>query len=67
MPATPTELFTGKKPAIGNLRVFGCPIIVKKYEAKIDGKMAKKATERGIRAVFIGTPENQKKIFNIYT
>jgi uncharacterized membrane protein len=37
MPATPTKLFPGKKPAIGNLGVFGCPVIVKKYEARIDG------------------------------
>jgi hypothetical protein len=26
IPATPIELFTGEQPAIGNLRVFGCPV-----------------------------------------
>ena len=60
MPATPTELFTGKKPAIGNLRVFDCPVIVKKYEARINRKMAKEATERGIRPALLAYPKIKK-------
>ena len=60
MPSTPTELFTSLKQLIANLRVFGCPVVVKKCEPCLDCKVAKKVSERGLRAIFIGLPENQK-------
>jgi transposase InsO family protein len=57
---TPYELCRGHKPAIRDFKVFGCPCVAKKYLATIDGSHQSKQTERGIRGVFIGFPENQK-------
>jgi transposase InsO family protein len=57
---TPYELCRGHKPAILEFKVFGCPCVAKKYLAAIDGSTQSKQTERGIRGVFIGFPENQK-------
>jgi len=59
-PATPHELFTGEKPCISDFRVFGCPVVVKKYVARIDGNATSNQTQRGIRGIFIGFPRNQK-------
>ena len=58
--STPYELFTGKKPLISHFRIFGCPVVAKKWSAQIDGKRKEKTTQRGIRGIFIGFPANQK-------
>jgi hypothetical protein len=59
--STPHELCRGHKPSmIQEFKVFGCPCVAKKYLATIDGSQQSKQTERGIRGVFIGFPENQK-------
>ena len=54
------ELFTGRKPLISQFRVFGCPVVAKKWTVLIDGKRRENSTQRGIRGVFIGFPANQK-------
>ena len=59
-PATPAELFTGNKPTVLHFRVFGCPVVIKKHMAVVDGKPLQKQTQRGVRGIFIGLPPNQK-------
>ena len=59
-PATPTQLFTGQKPIVSHFRVFGCPVVIKKHVARVDGKSLQKQTQRGVRGIFIGFPDNQK-------
>ena len=59
-PTTPAELFTGHNPMVLHFRVFGCPVVIKKHMALIDGKPLQKQTQRGVRGIFIGLPANQK-------
>ena len=64
---TPSELFTGKKPKIGNLRVLFCPVIVKKHTITISDRKEKDAVigttnikavaQQGYRGMFIGLDE----------
>jgi hypothetical protein len=56
--STPYELFQGTKQRIQHFRVFGCPVIVRKWTAadKSNGKQ----TEQGIRGIFFGFELNQK-------
>jgi hypothetical protein len=58
--ASPHELFTGSKPLISNYRVFGCPVVAKRWVVSIDGRETVHCTEKGIRGIFIGFPPNQK-------
>jgi transposase InsO family protein len=58
--ASPHELFTGLKPLISNYRVFGCPVVAKRWVVSIDGRETVHCTEKGIRGIFIGFPPNQK-------
>jgi len=57
---SPFELFTGKKPTISHLRVFGCPVVAKRSALSIEGLTTQHCTEKGIRGIFIGIPSNQK-------
>jgi hypothetical protein len=57
---TPYELFTGRKLLISHFRVFGCPVVAKKWTVQIDGKRKDNNAQCGIRGVFIGFPANQK-------
>jgi hypothetical protein len=59
-PSTPYYLFTDNKPYIAHYRIFGCPIIAKKWLLSSHGQTLTKQTERGIRGIFIGFPSNQK-------
>jgi hypothetical protein len=58
VPSTPHELFFGRKPSIAHLRVFGCPVVIRKWTSSdhTNGKQ----TERGIRGIFIGLDIHQK-------
>jgi len=58
--ASPHELFTGLKPLISNYRVFGCPVVAKRWVVSIDGRETVHCTEKGIRGILIGFPPNQK-------
>ena len=57
--ATPYQLFYGSKPCVAHFRVFGCPTVVKKWTATIDGRRVTNQTQRGIRGIFIGFPRRQ--------
>ena len=61
--ATPFELFLGGRPKIGNLRVFGCPAVRKRYSASerdaTSTHMGRWNLQKGIRCIFIGLPENR--------
>ena len=55
VPKTPFELWTGRKPSLNHLRVWGCPAEVKIYnpfETKLDPKTS--------RCFFIGYPDRAK-------
>jgi hypothetical protein len=58
--ASPHELFTGSKPLIAQYRVFGCPVVAKRWVVSIDGRETVHCTEKGILGTFIGLPPNQK-------
>jgi hypothetical protein len=56
--ATPYELFVGSKPKIHHFRVFGCPLVTKKWSTPQTS--SGKQTKRGIRGIFIGLDNDQK-------
>ena len=37
-PTTPYYLATGQKPVVKHFRVFGCPVVFKRYEVLDNGK-----------------------------
>jgi len=57
--STPYQLFYGQKPRVAHFRVFGCPTVVKKWTATIEGRRVSNQTQRGIRGIFIGFPRRQ--------
>jgi hypothetical protein len=57
---SPFELFTGTKPLVSHLRVFGCPAVAKRSVISVEGLSTQLCTEKGIRGIFIGLPSNQK-------
>jgi hypothetical protein len=52
---TPKEVFTGIKPEVGNLRIFGCPIYIHVPKEKMT-----KMEPSGKKGVFVGYNENSK-------
>ena len=61
-PVTPYELFLGEKPRISHLRVFGCPIVARKWIiTNNEGKTVRnKTSQRSVKGIFIGLPSNQQ-------
>jgi hypothetical protein len=57
-PATPHELFLGEQPKISHFRVFGCPVVARKWSTPQIS--SGKQTERGVRGIFLGMDTNQK-------
>jgi hypothetical protein len=57
-PATPFELYYGKRPKLTRFRVFGCPVIFKVYARKPNLKDYN-ILQRRVRGVFVGLPINQ--------
>jgi hypothetical protein len=55
---TPYTLFMGKKPKINHFRVFGCPVVARKWSTPQHS--SGKQTERGIRGIFLGFDPNHK-------
>ncbi|KAG7564986.1 Integrase catalytic core [Arabidopsis suecica] len=55
VPKTPFELWTGRKPSLRHLRVWGCPAEVKSYNPH-----EKKLDSRTVSGFFIGYPEKSK-------
>jgi hypothetical protein len=58
IPTTPYQLFHGTLPFISTFRVFGSPVVVKRWVTN-QSRMGKH-TERGTRGIFIGFPPNHK-------
>lgn len=57
---TPEELFTGVKPEVGHLRIFGCPVyfhVPKEKRSKLEASRKK--------GMFVGYCENSKA-YKIY-
>ncbi|KAL1214071.1 Retrovirus-related Pol polyprotein from transposon TNT 1-94 [Cardamine amara subsp. amara] len=55
VPKTPFELWTGRKPSLRHLRVWGCPAEVRLYNPH-----EKKLDSRTVSGFFIGYPEKSK-------
>ena len=55
VPKTPFELWTGRKPSLRHLHVFGCPA-----EVRIYNPHERKLDSRTISGFFIGYPEKSK-------
>lgn len=55
VPKTPYELWTGRKPSLRYLRVWGCPVEVRLYNPH-----EKKLDSRTVSGFFIGYPEKSK-------
>jgi hypothetical protein len=56
--ATPRQLSLGTKPCIGHFRIFGCPIVARKWSTVQTS--SGKQTERGVTGIFLGFDTNQK-------
>ena len=61
-PITPFEYFHSKKPLIQHYRVFGCPVVFRKWTIPApDGTSREnKTSQRGVRGIFIGFPPTSK-------
>jgi len=57
-PSTPHELFFQEKPAIARFRVFGCPVVTRRWVTQQSSQG--KQTEHGVRVLFIGFDANNK-------
>jgi hypothetical protein len=55
-PNTPYEMWTGKKPSLNYLRVWGCPA-----EAKVFNPQLKKLDPKTVSCFFIGYPHRGKR------
>ena len=61
-PTTPYYMAFGRKPRIGNIKVFGCPVSFRRYEPSNKGQRIpkKQQTQRSsIRGIFLGFPPKQ--------
>ena len=57
---TPKEMFTGKKPELSHLKIFGCPVFIHIPKEKIN-----KLDPSGKKGIFVGYSE-VSKAFRIY-
>ena len=55
VPKTPFELWTGRKPSLRHIHIWGCPA-----EARIYNPREKKLDSRTISGYFIGYPDKSK-------
>ncbi len=58
LPSTPYAMFLNRRPCINHFRVFGCPVVVKRW--KTGESCCGKQTERGTWGIFVGFPSTQK-------
>lgn len=58
LPCTPYyQLINNIKPDVRHFRVFGCPVILKRYKISEGGKRLKnKHTQQGTRGIFVDFP-----------
>jgi hypothetical protein len=61
---TPQETWSGYKPSVSNLQIFGCVAYAQVLEAKIN-----KLDDRGEKCIFVGYSEESKayKLYNPLT
>jgi len=52
---TPEEAFTGEKPEVGHLRIFGCPVFI-----HVPRDKRSKLDPSGEKGIFVGYSENSK-------
>ena len=55
VPKTPFELWTGRKPSLRHIHIWGCPV-----KARIYNPHGKKLDSRAISGYFIGYPDKLK-------
>ena len=60
-PTTTYELLYNKRPRVQRFKVFGCPVVFKRYQPVFEGDASTKFTQlqRGSRGIFVGFPKNQ--------
>ena len=60
-PTTTYEILHGKRPRIKRFKVFGCPVIFKRYQPQHEGdtNTSFHQLQRGSRGMFVGFPKNQ--------
>ena len=58
---TTYELLYNKKPSVRRFKVFGCPVVFKRYQPAYDGDSTTKfmQLQQGSRGIFVGFPRNQ--------
>jgi hypothetical protein len=58
---TTYAILHGKKPRISRFKVFGCPVLFKKYNSQKDGETTSKFKElqQGARGIFVGFQDDQ--------
>ena len=58
---TTYQILHNKKPRVRRFKVFGCPVVFKRYQPKHDGDTTTnfKQLQRGSRGIFVGFPKNQ--------
>jgi len=54
---TPEEAFTGEKPEVGHLRIFGCPVFI-----HVPTDKRSKLDPSGKKGIFVGYSENSKGV-----
>ena len=60
-PITTYQLIHHLKPRVSRFKVFGCPVVFKRYQPFLDGKMVTdfKQLQQGSRGIFVGFPRGQ--------
>ena len=60
-PITTYQLLHHLKPRVSRFKVFGCPVVFKRYQPYLDGKMVTdfKQLQQGSRGIFVGFPRGQ--------
>jgi len=58
---TSYQVIHGKKPRVARYKVFGCPVVFKRYQPKSDTEIQThfKQLQRGSRGTFVGFPKDQ--------
>lgn len=60
-PTTTYQILHGKRPRVQRFKVFGCPVVFKRYQPQHEGDVSTnfKQLQRGSRGIFVGFPKNQ--------
>ena len=60
-PTTTYQIIHGKRPRVLRFKVFGCPVVFKRYSPQFDGDITTnfKQLQRGSKGIFVGFPKDQ--------